>query len=139
MATMYPVSIEELQNIPGVGAGKARRFGREFVELIKRHVEQNDIDRPADMRVRTMPNKSKMKIALIQGIDRKIDLTELAESKGLEFGEMLDELEAIVYAGTKISLDYYLDDIIDLEHQDELMDFFRSVSYTHLTLPTIGG
>jgi ATP-dependent DNA helicase RecQ len=89
-------------------------------------VEQNDIDRPADMRVRTMPNKSKMKIALIQGIDRKIDLTELAESKGLEFGEMLDELEAIVYAGTKISLDYYLDDIIDLEHQDELMDFFRS-------------
>ncbi len=126
MATMYPVSIEELQNIPGVGAGKARRFGREFVELIKRHVEQNDIDRPADMRVRTMPNKSKMKIALIQGIDRKIDLTELAESKGLEFGEMLDELEAIVYAGTKISLDYYLDDIIDLEHQDELMDFFRS-------------
>ncbi|MBP3298958.1 MAG: DNA helicase RecQ [Muribaculaceae bacterium] len=125
MATMYPVSVEELQTIPGVGVGKARRYGREFIDLIKRHVEENEIERPADMRVRTMPNKSKVKIALIQGIDRKIDLHELAESKGLEFAEMLDELEAIVDAGTKINLDYYLDDYIDPEHQDELMDYFR--------------
>ena len=85
MATTYPISLEELQNRPGVGAGKARRFGSEFVKIIKRHVEENDIVRPEDMRVRTMPNKSRLKIALIKGIDLKIDLDELAESKGLEF------------------------------------------------------
>ena len=125
MATTYPVSLNELQNIPGVGAGKAKRFGREFVEIIKRHVEENDIERPEDLRVRTMPNKSRVKISLIQGIDRKIDLDELAESRGLEFGEMLDELEAIVYAGTKINISYFLDEIIDEDRQDEIMDYFR--------------
>ena len=125
MATTYPVSLDELQNIPGVGAGKAKRFGREFVEIIKRHVEENDIERPEDLRVRTMPNKSRVKISLIQGIDRKIDLDELAESRGLEFGEMLDELEAIVYAGTKINISYFLDEIIDEDRQDEIMDYFR--------------
>lgn len=125
MATTYPITLEELQNIPGVGAGKARRYGRAFIELIKKHVDENEIVRPEDLRVRTMPNKSRVKISLIQGIDRKIDLEELAESRGLEFAEMLDELEAIVYAGTKINLDYYLDEIIDPDRQDEVMDYFR--------------
>ncbi len=132
MATTYPITIEELQNIPGVGAGKARRYGKEFVDIIRRHVEENDIERPEDMRVRTMPNKSKMKIALIQGIDRKIDLVELAESKGLEFSEMLDELEAIVYAGTKINIDYFLDEVLDDDRQDDLMDYFRSCEEDNL-------
>lgn len=125
MATTYPINIEELQTIPGVGAGKARKFGSKFVEVIKQYVEENEIDRPTDMRVRTMPNKSKVKIAIIQSIDRKIDLEELAESKGMEMPELLDEIEAIVYAGTKLNLDYYLDDLLDEERQQELMDFFR--------------
>ncbi len=125
MATTYPVSLAELQNIPGVGAGKAKRYGKEFIEIIKRHVEENDIERPEDLRVRTMPNKSRIKISLIQGIDRKIDLEELAESRNLEFGEMVDELEAIVYAGTKINIDYYLDELIEEDRQDEVMDYFR--------------
>lgn len=125
MATSYPVTIEELRNIPGVGQGKAQRYGLEFIKVIKRHVEENEIERPEDMRVRTMPNKSKIKIALIQGIDRKIDLEELAEGKGLEFPEMLDELEAIVDAGTRLNIDYYLEDILDDDHIDELMEYFR--------------
>ncbi|MBD5231587.1 MAG: DNA helicase RecQ [Bacteroidales bacterium] len=124
MATTYPINLSELQNIPGVGAGKAKRYGKEFVELIKRHVDDNEIERPEDLRVRTMPNKSRVKISLIQGIDRKIDLEELAESRGLEFSEMLDELEAIVYAGTKINLNYYLDEIIEEDRQEEIMDYF---------------
>lgn len=126
MATSYPITPEELRNIPGVGVGKAQRYGSEFLKIIKRHVEENDIQRPEDMRVRTMPNKSKLKIALIQGIDRKIDLDELAESKGLEFNEMLDELEAIVDAGTKINIDYFLDEILEDDRIDDLMDYFRS-------------
>ena len=125
MATTYPITIEELQNIPGVGAGKAKRFGDEFVQLIKRHVEDNEIERPEDLRVRTVANKSKLKISIIQAIDRKIALDELAESKGLDFYELLDELEAIVYAGTKISIDYFLEEIMDEEHQEEIMDYFR--------------
>lgn len=125
MATTYPITIEELQTIPGVGAGKARRFGSKFIDVIKQYVEENDIARPTDMRVRTMPNKSKVKIAIIQSIDRKIDLEELAESKGMEMPELLDEIEAIVYAGTKLNLDYYLNDMIDDDRQQELMDFFR--------------
>lgn len=126
MATSYPITMEELRNIPGVGAGKAQRYGSEFLKIIKRHVDDNDIERPEDMRVRTMPNKSKLKIALIQSIDRKIDLDELAESKGLEFAEMLDELEAIVDAGTKINIDYFLDEILEEERQEDLLDYFRT-------------
>lgn len=124
MATTYPVTLEELQMIPGVGAGKARKFGAAFIDLIGRYVKENDIERPTDMRVRTMPNKSKVKIAIIQGIDRKIDLGELAESKGLEMGELLGEIEAIVDAGTRLNLDYYLDELMDDDRQDELMDWF---------------
>lgn len=125
MATIYPITLEELQNIPGVGAGKAKRYGEEFIKVIQRHVEENEIERPEDLRVRTVANKSRLKISLIQAIDRKIALDELADSKGLEFGELLDELEAIVYAGTKINFDYFLSEIMDDDHQEEIMDFFR--------------
>lgn len=125
MATTYPITIEELQNIPGVGAGKAKRYGEEFVKVIKAHVEENEIERPEDLRVRTVANKSKLKVSIIQAIDRKIALDELAESKGLEFGELLDEIEAIVYSGTKINIDYFLHEIMDDEHIDDIFDYFK--------------
>lgn len=125
MATTYPITIEELQNIPGVGAGKAKRYGEEFVKVIKAHVEENEIERPEDLRVRTVANKSKLKVSIIQAIDRIIALDELAESKGLEFGELLDEIEAIVYSGTKINIDYFLHEIMDDEHIDDIFDYFK--------------
>ena len=125
MATTYPITIEELQNIPGVGAGKAKRYGEEFVKVIKAHVEENEIERPEDLRVRTVANKSKLKVSIIQAIDRKIALDELAESKGLEFGELLDEIEAIVYSATKINIDYFLHEIMDDEHIDDIFDYFK--------------
>lgn len=125
MATTYPISIEELQNIPGVGAGKAKRYGAEFVSLIKRHVEENEIERLDDLRVRTVPNKSKQKIAIIQAIDRKIPLDVLANSKGLEFEELLDEVEAIVYSGTKININYFLTDVMDDDHLEDIFDYFK--------------
>lgn len=125
MATTYPISIEELQNVPGVGAGKAKRYGEEFVKVIKRHVEENEIERPEDLRVRIMPNKSKLKISIIQAIDRKIALDELAESKGLEFDELLNEVEAIVYSGTKINIDYFLDEVMDPDHQLDIFEYFK--------------
>ncbi len=124
MATNYPISLDELKMIPGVGEGKARRYGAEFVKVIKRHVEENEIERPMDLRIKTVPNKSKIKIELIQGIDRRIDLVELARSKGLEFEELLDELEAIVYSGTKININYYIDEVMDEDHRDEIFDYF---------------
>ena len=96
MATTYPITLEELQNIPGVGAGKAKRYGKEFVELIKKHVDENEIERPEDLRVRTVANKSKLKVSIVQAIDRKVALDDLAESKGIDFSEMLDEVEASV-------------------------------------------
>ncbi|HIX28049.1 MAG TPA: DNA helicase RecQ [Candidatus Barnesiella excrementigallinarum] len=125
MATTYPITLEELQNIPGVGAGKAKRYGEEFVKVIKAHVEENEIERPEDLRVRTVANKSKLKVSIIQAIDRKIALDELAESKGLEFGELLDEIEAIVYSGTKINIDYFLHEIMDDEHIDDIFEYFK--------------
>ena len=125
MATTYPITFEELQNIPGVGSGKAKRYGDEFLKVIKAHVEENEIERPEDLRVRSVANKSKLKISIVQGIDRKIPLDALAESKGLEFGELLDEIEAIVYSGTKISIDYFLNDIMDDDRQADIFEYFR--------------
>ena len=125
MATTYPVTLDELQNIPGVGAGKAKRYGEEFVKVIKKHCDENEIERPEDLRVRTVANKSKLKVSLIQGIDRKIALDELAESKGLEFSDLLDEVEAIVYSGTKIHIDYFLDEVMDEDHVEDIFDYFK--------------
>lgn len=128
MATTYPINMDELQNIPGVGAGKAKRYGEDFLSLIRRHVEENEIERPEDLRVRTVANKSKLKVSIIQAIDRKIALDDVAVTKGLEFGELLDEIEAIVYSGTKINVDYFLNEIMDPDHIDELMDYFKNSS-----------
>ncbi len=125
MATTYPINIDELKNIPGVGEGKAKRYGEEFVKIIKSHVKENEIERPEDMRVRTMPNKSKLKISIILGIDRKIDLYTLAESKGLEFSELLESIEAIVYSGTKINIDYFINETVDEDHQEDIFEYFK--------------
>ena len=126
MATCYPITMDELQNIPGVGAGKAKRYGEEFLKVIKEHVKENDSIRPEDLRVRTVPNKSKLKVSIIQAIDRKIALDDLALSKGLDFSELLDEIEAIVYSGTKINIDYFLDEIMDKDHVIDIFDYFNS-------------
>lgn len=125
MATTYPISLEELQNIPGVGAGKAKHHGEEFIKVIKRHVEENEIERPEDLRVRSVANKSKLKIYLIQAIDRKVPLPEIATAKGLEYSELLDEIEAIVYSGTKINLNYFIDEEIDEDAQDDIFEYFK--------------
>ena len=125
MATIYPVTLEELQNIPGVGAGKAKRYGSEFCALIKRHCEENEIERPEDLRVRTVANKAKLKVSIIQSIDRKVALDDIALAKGIEFGELLDEVEAIVYSGTKLNIDYFLEDVMDEDHVDDIYDYFK--------------
>ena len=125
MATTYPITMDELQNITGVGAGKAKRYGEEFIKIIKAHVEENEIERPEDLRVRSVANKSKLKISIIQGIDRKIALDELATSKGLEFSEILDHIEAIVYSGTKINISYFIEEIMDDDHQEDIFEYFR--------------
>ena len=125
MATTYPITIDELQNIPGVGAGKAKRYGQEFVALIKRHVTENEIERPEDLRVRTVANKSKMKVYIVQSIDRKVALDDIALTKGLEFSELLDEIEAIVYSGTKITIDYFLNEVMDEDHIEDIYLYFK--------------
>ena len=125
MATTYPVTLEELQNIPGVGAGKAKRYGQEFCLLIKKHCEENEIERPEDLRVRTVANKSKIKVSIIQAIDRKVALDDIAMSKGLDFPELLDEVEAIVYSGTRLNIDYFLEEIMDEDHMLDIYEYFK--------------
>jgi ATP-dependent DNA helicase RecQ len=124
MATMYPENLDELQNIVGVGAGKAKRYGQEFVDFIKQYVEDNEIERPEDIRVRTIPNHS-LKISIIQSIDRKIALDEVAASNNMDFDKLLSEIEAIVYSGTKLNIKYYIDDVLDEDLQEEIYEYFR--------------
>lgn len=124
MATMYPISMQELQNIQGVGAGKAKRYGKDFCELIKKHCQENEIERPEELRVRTVARKSILKVKIIQSIDRQVALDDIANAQGLEFGELLDEVEAIVYSGTKLNIDYFLEDVMDDDHVDDIYDYF---------------
>lgn len=125
MATVYPITLDELQNIQGVGAGKARRYGKEFVALIKRHCEENEIERPEDLRVRTVPKKSVIKVKIIQSIDRKVALDDIAEAQGMEFEDLLTEVEAIVYSGTKLNIDYFISDVMDDDRLDEIYEYFK--------------
>ena len=125
MATMYPITFEELQQIQGVGAGKANRYGKEFLELIKRHCEDNGIERAEELRVRTVAKKSIIKVKIIQSIDKQLALDDIAESLGLSFDELLDEVEAIVYSGTKININYFIEEVIDDEHVDDIYEYFR--------------
>ena len=125
MATLYPITLEELQNIPGVGAGKAARYGQKFLELIRRHVQDNDIQRPADIRVRTTPNKSKLKVSIIQQIDRKVALDDIAIALGLDFEDLIREVEAIVYSGTRININYFIEDVVDEDRVADIYEYFK--------------
>lgn len=125
MATDYPVSLEELKNIQGVGEGKVRQpYAKEFVNLIKQYCDENDIVRQADLRVRTVAKKSMLKVSIIQGVDRQIALDDIANAKGIDFDEMLNEVEAIVYSGTKLNIDYFLEEVMDEDHIDDIYDYF---------------
>ena len=134
MATTYPITMEELKNIPGVGEGKAKRYGSEFVKIIEKHVRENEIERPEDMRVLTVPSKSSLKLMLIQSIDRQIALDALAESNGMEINELLNEIESIVYSGTKINIQYYIDQTMDEDVQEEIEDYFRNSDTDRLSV-----
>ena len=124
MCTNYPITLEELANIRGVGTGKAQKYGQEFVEVIKQYVEDNEIERAQDLVVKTVANKSKFKVYIIQNIDRQIDLEDIASAEGLTFEELIKEMEAIVFSGTKLNIDYYINKILDDEQQQEIMDYF---------------
>ncbi|HHL52319.1 MAG TPA: DNA helicase RecQ [Flammeovirgaceae bacterium] len=124
MATVFPCTLEELQKINGVGQGKAEKFGQEFVELISKYVEENDIITAFDVTVKSTVNKSKNKVFIITQIDKKLDLEEIAEAKGLSMDELLTEIENIVASGTKLNLDYYIDQVVDEEKQEDLIDYF---------------
>jgi ATP-dependent DNA helicase RecQ len=130
MATQYPITIEELQNISGVGSGKASRYGKEFIEVIKNYVEEKDIIRPQDMVVKSIVNKSGIKVFIIQSIDRKMPFEDIANAKGLEMNELLDEVEAIVNSGTKLNIDYYVNEVLDEEHQEEVFEYFMEEAET---------
>jgi ATP-dependent DNA helicase RecQ len=125
MAIQYPINIEELHNIQGVGSGKAQRYGKEFVDLIKTYVEEKEIIRPQDMVVKSVVNKSTLKVYIIQSIDRKISLEDIAEAKNLDMNDLLKEIEAIVNSGTKLNINYYINEVLDLDHQQEIYDYFR--------------
>mgnify|MGYP002117766158 FL=1 len=133
MCTNYPITLEELANIQGVGAGKAQKYGKEFVEVIKQYVEDNEIERAQDMVVKTVANKSKFKVYIIQNIDRQIDLEDIASALGLNFDELIKEMEAIVFSGTKLNIDYYINKILDEEQQQEIMDYFMEASSDNIS------
>ncbi len=125
MATSYPITMEELLNIPGAGAGKAKRYGAEFLRVIKEYVDEYEIIRPEDLLVRSAPKKSQRKVSIIQAIDRRVDLDDLAESKGMSMEELLDEIEAIVYSGTKLNIDYFIEAVIDPDKEDEIYEYLQ--------------
>jgi len=126
MSIQYPINMDELQNIAGVGAGKAKKFGKEFVELIKKYVEENEIERPQDMIVKSVANKSLNKVFIIQSIDKRMDFEDIAKAKGMDMNGLLTEMEAIVSSGTRINIDYYINDNVDEDKVDEVLDYFRS-------------
>lgn len=123
MTMQYPTTIKELTNVFGVGEGKANKFGKPFVEFIAKYVEENDIIRPDEMVIKSVADKSSYKVYIIQSVDRKLDLEDMAEAKNLTMDELLSEMESIVYQGTKLDISYYIDDILDEEQQEEIHEF----------------
>ena len=123
-----------MQNIPGVGAGKAKRYGDEFLRVIKEYVDENEIIRPEDLRVRTVAKNSARKISIIQAIDRRVALDDLAESIGMSMEEMLEEIEAIVYSGTKLNIGYFIDEVVDPDEKEEIYDYFRNAENDNIKL-----
>ncbi len=128
MATNYPITLDELKNITGVGAGKAQKYGKPFIELIKKYVEENEIERPMDLIIKSVVNKSGLKVYFIQNIDRKISLEDMAEAKNMKLKDIIGEIETIVSSGTRIDINYYINEVIDQDRQDEVYDYFRSAA-----------
>ena len=126
MATQYPISMEDMAHITGVSKGKAIRYGKTFVNLIKQYVEENDIERPTDFVVKQVANKSKIKVNIIQGIDRKIPLYDIASSNSLNMEELMEEMDAIVISGTKVNIDYYIDENVDEYSKDDIYEYFMT-------------
>ncbi|HCC70504.1 MAG TPA: DNA helicase RecQ [Bacteroidales bacterium] len=125
MAIQYPITIEELQNISGVGVGKAQRYGKEFVEVIGRYVEEKEIVRPQDLIIKSVINKSGLKVYIIKSIDNKRSLEDIADAKGIEMNDLITEIESIVHSGTRLNLSYYIDQVIDDDHQDDITVYFK--------------
>ena len=125
MATTYPITMDELQNIPGVGVGKAKRYGEEFIRVIKEYVEENEVIRPEDLRVRTVAKNSARKIEIIKAIDRRVALDDLAERLGMSMEEILEEIEAIVYSGTKLNIKYFIEEVVDPDEEADIYYYFR--------------
>jgi ATP-dependent DNA helicase RecQ len=126
MAIQYPIKEEELLQITGVGAGKAKKYGKPFLDFIKQYVEENEIIRPNDMVVKSVVNKSGLKVYIIQSIDRKISIEDIAVAKGITIDELLNEMESIVSSGTKIDINYYINEFTDLDHQEEIYEYFKT-------------
>jgi ATP-dependent DNA helicase RecQ len=126
MAIKYPIDENELTQIVGVSATKAKRYGQPFLDLIKKHVEENEIERPDDLIIKSVANKSKLKVFIIQSVDRKMDLHDIANAKGLTMDELMEEIENIVYSGTRLDLSYYIDERLDTEYQEEIFEYFRN-------------
>jgi ATP-dependent DNA helicase RecQ len=125
MCTQYPCTMDELCNINGVGTGKAKKFGQPFIDAIAKYVEENEIERPEDFVVKSAVNKSGLKVFIIQSIDRKIPIEDIASAKGKSVDEIIMEIEGIVSSGTKINIDYYIDEVLDEDQQEEIFDYFK--------------
>ncbi|NCO64786.1 MAG: ATP-dependent DNA helicase RecQ, partial [Flavobacteriia bacterium] len=124
MALKYPMNMTELANVHGVGDGKAKKYGKDFIELISKYVEENDIIRPDDLVVKSTGSNSAIKLYIIQNIDRKLPLDDIASSKGMSMKEFIKEMEAIVYSGTKLNINYWIDDVLDEDQQEEIHEYF---------------
>jgi ATP-dependent DNA helicase RecQ len=125
MAIQYPINMEEMARITGVGVGKAQRYGKTFIEMIKKYVEQNEIERPQDMVVKSVVNKSGLKVHIIQSIDRKLSLEDIGDAKGMKLKDVINEIESIVSSGTRVNINYYINEVVDEEKQDEMMEYFK--------------
>jgi ATP-dependent DNA helicase RecQ len=134
MCFHYPITIDELTHIQGVGVGKASRYGEPFVSLIQNYVEENEIERPQDLVVKSIINKSGLKVQLIQNIDRKLPLEDIGNAQGKSLQEVIEEIEAIVSSGTRVNINYYIDDILDSENQDEIYDYFSEADTDDLNI-----
>jgi len=130
MAIHYPITMDEMQKIIGVGVGKAKRYGEEFINLISKYVNEKEIERPQDLVVKSIVNKSGLKVFIIKSIDRKLTFDYIADMKKLDMDELLTEIEAIINSGTKLNISYYVDQIIDIEHQEEIFEYFAEDAET---------
>jgi ATP-dependent DNA helicase RecQ len=134
MCFQYPITMDELTNIQGVGTGKASRYGQPFLELIRSYVDENDIERPQDLVVKSLINKSGLKVQLIQNIDRKLPLEDIGKSQGKSMEEIIDEIEGIVASGTRVNINYYINDILDPDNQEEIYDYFSEAETDDISL-----